>query len=129
MNQTKFILPTADARPISLNGGMSMNGWSDIYGLDAAAKEDENGFKQSGDRVNRIIQTEVDGGVDPAKIIVGGFSQGGAVALHVALRSQFALGGCVALSTWLPLRADYPTVLCAIILLTIVPYIIQSFHV
>ena len=85
-----------------------MPGWSDIIELDKAADEDSEGLKKSSARVNRIIQKELDNGIAPAKIILGGFSQGGALALHTALRSDFSLGGCIALSTWLPLRADYP---------------------
>jgi predicted esterase len=58
--------------------------------------------------VNQIVQQEIDKGVKPARIVIAGFSQGGAVAFHAALRSPHALGGVVALSTWVPLRADYP---------------------
>lgn len=86
-------------------------GWSDIYGLSEKDKEDRAGFDESAARVNAIIQREIDGGIKPARIIVAGFSQGGAVAFHTALRSTHALGGCVALSTWVPLRADYPAAL------------------
>lgn len=109
--QTKFILPTAKTRPISLNGGMPMPGWSDISGLQSSDKEDSKGFGESVERINQIIQKEVDAGVDTKRIVVAGFSQGGAVALQLALRSPHPLGGCIALSTWLPLRADYPAAL------------------
>jgi predicted esterase len=105
---TKFILPTATRLPISLNMGMSMPAWSDIYGLEDDDPEDAEGFTRSASRINAIIQGEIDKGIDPKKIIVGGFSQGGALALHVTLRSAHSLGGCVALSTWLALRANYP---------------------
>lgn len=113
LKDTKFILPTANTRPISLNGGMKMPGWSDIYGLDMQSAEDEKGFVDSASRIDEIIQTEVDKGVSSRNIIIGGFSQGGALALHVSLRSKHSLGGCIALSTWLPLRNDYPTQLSA----------------
>ena len=83
---TKFILPTALSIPISINGGMEMNGWSDINGLDMAALEDRVGFDSSAKRINKIIQQEIDKGIPPAKIAVGGFSQGGALALHVSTR-------------------------------------------
>eukprot|EP01041_Mallomonas_annulata_P005289 gene5289-10581_t len=111
MQDTKFILPTAETRPISLNGGSPMPGWSDIYALDITSKEDREGFDSSAERIKRMIQREIDGGISPSKIILGGFSQGGALALHMSLRSEFPLGGCVALSSWLPLRADYPAAL------------------
>ncbi len=85
--------------------------WFDIYGLDERAAEDRKGFEESKARIDRIIQTEVDQGIEPQRIVVAGFSQGGAVALHTSLRSTHALGGCIALSTWLPLRDDYPAAL------------------
>jgi len=65
---------------------MPMNGWSDIYGLDSASEEDEKGFNESADRVKLILQKEIDSGIAPSNIILAGFSQGGALALHVALR-------------------------------------------
>lgn len=108
MEDTKFILPTAPVRPITLNMGMSMTGWSDILGLHPNSDEDSKGFEESAERVNRIIQSEIDGGISPSKILIGGFSQGGALALHVSLRSKYPLAGCVGLSTWVPLRKDYP---------------------
>jgi len=111
---TKFILPTASSRPISINGGHRMPGWSDIHGLDSEAPEDSAGFAESADRINKIINQEItDHQIDPKRIVVAGFSQGGALALHVSLRFPEALGGCVALSTWLPLREDYPAAFSA----------------
>jgi predicted esterase len=83
-------------------------GWSDIYGLDSSSEEDAAGFDLSASRINRIIQTEIDSGVPASKILIAGFSQGGALALHVALRSEHSLAAAVALSTWLPLNAEYP---------------------
>jgi predicted esterase len=111
LEETKFILPTALSIPISVNGGMEMNGWSDIHGLSMDAKEDRDGFNLAAKRANAIIQAEIDKGIPASKIAIGGFSQGGALALHVTLRSPNAYAGCVALSTWLPLRDDYPEAL------------------
>lgn len=111
LSETKFVVPTATNRAISINGGMAMPAWFDIYGLDERAAEDRKGFEESKARIDRIIQTEVDQGIEPQRIVVAGFSQGGAVALHTSLRSTHALGGCIALSTWLPLRDDYPAAL------------------
>lgn len=105
---TKFILPTAPERPISLNGGWAMNGWSDILGLDDTIEEDRVGFDESAKMVNKLIQKEMEKGIPSEKISLGGFSQGGALALHVSLRSDVKLNSCVALSTWLPFRADFP---------------------
>jgi lysophospholipase-2 len=111
LHDTKFILPTASSIPISINGGARMPGWFDIYELSMAAKEDRDGFAKSSNRIKSIIQKELDNGIDSNKIIIGGFSQGGAVALHVSLRAEYQLGGCVALSTWLPFKDDFPEAL------------------
>lgn len=108
---TKFILPTAPRRSITLNGGMGMNGWSDIIGLDADSPEDRVGFDESAARVKALIDQELAKGISSNKILIGGFSQGGALALHISLRWSTPLAGCVALSTWLPFRADYPMAL------------------
>jgi lysophospholipase-2 len=88
-----------------------MPGWSDIHGLDSESPEDRAGFEESATRVNRLIQAELDKGIPSNKIVIGGFSQGGALALHVALRSQQSFAACVALSSWVPLRKDYPAAL------------------
>lgn len=111
MGSTKFILPTAPTRPITINGGMAMPGWFDIVGLDKSSPEDRDGLLESASRVRRLIDQELAAGVDPKKIAVGGFSQGGAVALTVALRSPAEIGACVACSSWLPLDAEYPDAL------------------
>jgi predicted esterase len=111
VKDTKFILPTADSRPIALNGGVSMPGWTNVYGLEYSSPEDKEGFTHTYNRIDKIVQAEIDKGMNPKKIIVGGFSQGGASALHYSLRSPHSLGGCIALSSWLPLRSEYPGVL------------------
>ena len=108
VRDTKFILPTADSRPIALNGGVSMPGWSNIFGLDLTSPEDREGFDATSRRIHTIVQAEIDRGLPPERVVVGGFSQGGAAALHFSLRCPHALGGVVAFSTWLPLRSDYP---------------------
>ena len=72
-----------------------MNGWSDINGLDMESLEDREGFNKSTARMNRIIQAEVDKGILSKNIAVGGFSQGGALALHLSLRSPQSFAGCV----------------------------------
>ena len=79
--------------------------------MDSDSREDKAGFDLSAIRVNKLIQYEIDKGILPNNIIIGGFSQGGALALHVSLRSTYKLGGCIALSTWLPLHKEYPPAL------------------
>ena len=85
-----------------------MPGWSNIFGLDLTSPEDREGFDATSRRIHTIVQAEIDRGVPPERVVVGGFSQGGAAALHFSLRCPHALGGVVAFSTWLPLRSDYP---------------------
>lgn len=111
LDDTKFILPTANVLPITLNGGYPMTAWSDLKGLDMDAPEDAAGFDRSASRVDALVKKEMENGIDSKKIAVGGFSHGGALALHYALRSPLNLAGCVALSTWLPMRKDYPAAL------------------
>jgi predicted esterase len=109
LQNTKYILPTAPERPITLNGGYPMPGWADVFSLDKSANEDAQGFHESAQRIQDIIKTEMeDKGIPSERIVVGGFSQGGALALHVSTRATYRLAGCAALSTWLPLRDDYP---------------------
>ena len=79
--------------------------------MDSDSREDKAGFDLSAIRVNKLIQYELDKGILPNNIVIGGFSQGGALALHVSLRSTYKLGGCIALSTWLPLHKEYPAAL------------------
>eukprot|EP00188_Purpureofilum_apyrenoidigerum_P000679 Plantae.Rhodophyta-Purpureofilum_apyrenoidigerum.ctg13118.p1 GENE.Plantae.Rhodophyta-Purpureofilum_apyrenoidigerum.ctg13118~~Plantae.Rhodophyta-Purpureofilum_apyrenoidigerum.ctg13118.p1 ORF type:complete len:241 (+),score=23.57 Plantae.Rhodophyta-Purpureofilum_apyrenoidigerum.ctg13118:172-894(+) len=104
----KFVLPTAPIRPVTLWGGQSTTSWTDIFGLSATSPEDEDGFKMALGVVEDIIDEEESNGIPPERIVVGGFSQGGAVALTTLLRVRKRLAGVIALSTWLPLRNKYP---------------------
>ena len=108
LDHVKTVLPTADRMPVSLNMGMVMPSWFDLHGLDENARDDEEGIMKAVARVNRIIDEQVANGIPSERIIVGGFSQGGAVALTVALCSERKLAGAVVLSGWLPLFSTYP---------------------
>ena len=68
LEHTKFILPTAPKRPISLKDGAEMNGWSDIYSLSSSDREDEIGFIESRERIHGIVKAEVDDGIEPSKV-------------------------------------------------------------
>lgn len=103
---TRFVFPHAPQRPVTVNGGISMRAWYDILGLDGTAAEDEAGIRASGTAVQALIDAEIERGIAPADVIVAGFSQGGAVALHTALRAPQRLGGVLALSTYLPLAGS-----------------------
>jgi len=104
----KLICPTAPAIPVTLNMGMRMPSWFDLKSLDPNAAEDEEGIKKSADNIRKMIQEEVKGGIPANRIIVGGFSMGGALALYVGLTENSTLGGIVALSSWLPMHRSFP---------------------
>ncbi|UYV73807.1 LYPLA1 [Cordylochernes scorpioides] len=94
-------------QPVTLNGGMRMNSWFDILSLEAGSPEDEPGIKKATETVHQIIDEEVKSGIPSERIILGGFSQGGALALHSALHYPQPLGGVLAFSCWLPLHHNY----------------------
>ncbi|MGH8518374.1 MAG: alpha/beta hydrolase, partial [Panacagrimonas sp.] len=96
----RFVFPHAPVRPVTLNAGMPMRAWYDIVSLDRAGKVDEKGIRESELRVRGLIAEQ---GVEPSRIVLAGFSQGGAIALHTALRLSERLAGVLALSTYLPM--------------------------
>lgn len=98
----RFIFPHAPVRPITINGGMRMRGWYDIKGMAFGREEDRNGLEQSSEIVKRLIDQENQRGVATDRIILAGFSQGGAVVLFTGLRLKQKLAGIIALSTYLP---------------------------
>jgi phospholipase/carboxylesterase len=100
----RFRFPQAPVRPVTLNAGYRMRAWYDIYGLSGSAPEDAAGIEASSRRIHALVDREIESGVPAERIVVAGFSQGGAVALHSALRHPRRLGGLLALSTYLPLR-------------------------
>ncbi len=97
----RFIFPHAPVRPITVNGGMQMRGWYDVKSLDFDREEDREGLEQSCAIVTTLIEQENRRGIPGGKIILAGFSQGGAIALFCGLRYQQKLGGIIALSTYL----------------------------
>lgn len=102
------VLPNADEQPVSINNGFRSPSWFDLRGLDEDADEDEEGILRAVGRVDRIVENQVRLGVPEHRIVVGGFSQGGALALTYGLRTERKIAGIAALSTWLPLRSKYP---------------------
>lgn len=100
----RFVFPHAPRRPVTLNQGMSMRAWYDIRELSAGAAEDAAGILQSAARLDEFIERERALGIRADRIVLAGFSQGGAMALQVALRYRESLAGVLALSTYLPLR-------------------------
>ena len=101
----RFVFPHAAVRAVTLNMGMRMRAWYDIKTLTAEGRADETGLRESLSRLDALIAAERALGIESRRIVVAGFSQGGAVALHGALRHPEALGGVLALSCYLPLQA------------------------
>ncbi|MBI2380265.1 MAG: dienelactone hydrolase family protein [Gammaproteobacteria bacterium] len=100
----RFIFPHAPVRPITLNGGYPMRAWYDIAELNFLnRKEDEKGIRDSEAEVHKLIRRENARGIPASRIVLAGFSQGGAVTLHTGLRYPERLAGLMALSTYLPL--------------------------
>lgn len=102
----RFIFPNAPHKPVSCNGGYVMRAWYDIFSLNDFEKEDKAGLVESQQSLEKLIQQEIERGINPNRIILMGFSQGGAVVLHTGLRHSQRLAGIGALSTYLPLRDD-----------------------
>lgn len=103
----RFVFPHAPVRPVTINGGLPMRAWYDI--LDPAIRrEDENGMRTSHAMVEALISREKERGTPASNLVLAGFSQGGAIALHTGLRHAERIAGIVALSTYLPLCGTLP---------------------
>ncbi|WFD25253.1 lysophospholipase [Malassezia nana] len=114
LQHIRFVLPTAPIQPVSVNMGMKMTSWFDLYSLTSLEEgEDEAGMLRSVEAVRGLVQQEVDGSapglnghkVPMNRIVLAGFSQGGAISLLLGLTQTEPLAGIAALSTWLPLHA------------------------
>ena len=99
----RYIFPHAPMRPVTINGGFVMRAWYDIAGQSMDARQDAAGIRASQLLVEQLIAQEVASGIMPGQIFLAGFSQGGAIALHTAMRQTTPLGGVLGLSTYLPL--------------------------
>jgi phospholipase/carboxylesterase len=102
----RFVFPHAAVRPVTINAGYSMRAWYDITSLTAGGRDDEPGIRESAQRIEAYIARERIAGIAAERIVLTGFSQGGAMALYTGLRHDEPLGGILALSTYLPLRAQ-----------------------
>jgi phospholipase/carboxylesterase len=99
----RFVFPHAPMQPVTINGGMVMRAWYDIRPNAGARREDEQGIRRSQGHVEALIAREKARGVAAARIVLAGFSQGGAMALQTGLRHPERLAGVMALSCYLPL--------------------------
>jgi phospholipase/carboxylesterase len=102
----RFILPHAAYKKVSANNGYEMRAWYDVFGFTPGSREDKAGICESQAYIESLISKEVARGIPANRIVLAGFSQGGAVALQTALRHNQALAGVLALSTYLPLKTS-----------------------
>jgi phospholipase/carboxylesterase len=106
----RFVFPHAPVRPITINNGVPMRAWYDIAGFDFAHRADPAGLAESVAQAEALIAREGERGIVPGRVLLAGFSQGGAVALSLALGRELPLAGLIALSTYLPGRAGHQAV-------------------
>ena len=99
----RFVFPHAPIRPVTLNGGYAMRAWYDIIALDRRAEEDVNGIRASQELVTAWIRRENASGIPSERIVLAGFSQGGAMALYSGTRYPERLAGIIGLSCYQPL--------------------------
>lgn len=102
----RFVFPHAPVRPVTINGGMAMRAWYDILSLDTEGRADAQGVRDSTALLEALINREIERGIPAGRIVVAGFSQGGAVAINAVLHSKHQLAGLMALSTYLALPSE-----------------------
>lgn len=103
----RFIFPNAPIRPVSINYNAPTRAWYDVYSLTNLNKEDVEGVNRSAELITQLIQTEINQGVSPNRIILAGFSQGGAMALYTGMRLPYKIAGILGLSCYLPLMNQH----------------------
>jgi phospholipase/carboxylesterase len=101
----RFVFPHAPMQPVTINGGAIMRAWYDVCGLDGQRREDGDGVRASQARIEELIAREKARGIPAERLVLAGFSQGGAIALQTGLRHAERLAGIMALSTYLPLAS------------------------
>jgi phospholipase/carboxylesterase len=103
----RFVFPNAPVRPVTINGGMTMRAWYDLKGLDRRAAEDVAGFRDTDAQIRQLIAREGERGIPMNRIVLAGFSQGGAVSLYTVPRLPEKLAGVMALSCYLPRESSF----------------------
>jgi len=106
MPAIRFVFPHAPVRPVTINNGYPMRAWYDIIAIDRRSAEDSKGITESADAIGGLIHREHARGIGSDRILVAGFSQGGAMALHLATHHPDKFAGVIALSCYLPLARD-----------------------
>ncbi|MDF1839656.1 MAG: alpha/beta fold hydrolase [Planctomycetota bacterium] len=97
----RFLFPHAPSIPVTVNGGMVMPAWYDILAMDFDRRVDEDGVRGSAAHIQALVENEIQRGIPADRIVLAGFSQGGAIALHLGLRFPQALAGVMLLSTYM----------------------------
>ena len=105
----RFVFPNARPIPVTINGGFVMPAWYDILSMELEHRHDEAGIQSSAREVEALVRRELERGVPAERIVLAGFSQGGAIAAHVALRFPERLAGLVLLSTYLVCENELET--------------------
>ncbi len=105
----RFIFPHAPMMPVTINQGFVMRAWYDIRAADISALPDEKGIRASAELLDELVGAEIEKGIEPKRIVLAGFSQGGVIALQAGLRYPRRLAGILALSTYLPLADSLET--------------------
>lgn len=103
----RFVFPHAPVRPVTVNGGVPMRAWYDIVSLDATGRADAAGVRDSTNLLEALVSREQERGMASDRIVIAGFSQGGAVAINTALRAENRLAGLMALSTYIALPDEF----------------------
>ena len=103
----RFIFPHAPVRPVNINGGASMRAWYDITGFDRTSSVDADGLRSTDAEIRQLIAKEIKRDIPASRIVLAGFSQGGAVALYVATRFDQAVAGVMALSAYVPAEESF----------------------
>jgi len=109
----RFVFPHAPVRAVTINNGVRMRAWYDIVGMDFPTRADSAGIEESLLQVDALIERELARGIAPERVLLAGFSQGGAIILAAGLRRQVPLAGLIALSTYLPGAAQAASHLAA----------------
>lgn len=102
----RFILPSAPSQNVTVNGHMHMPAWYDIYGFTPDSPQDRDGIEHASNWIKHMIEWEVSRGMPSERIVLAGFSQGGAIALHTGIYYDQPLAGIMGLSTYLPLHDE-----------------------
>jgi phospholipase/carboxylesterase len=109
MPTLRFVFPHAPVRPVTINNGYKMRAWYDIIGIDRRSAEDFAGMTATAESIADLIKAENQRGVPTSRIVIAGFSQGGAMALHIGTRYPEKFAGVIALSCYLPRSSELAT--------------------